>query len=129
MKKEWFFWPLGPVFRRLGGIPVYRQKNSSLTDILADRAKESEVFRLAITPEGTRSLVATWKRGFYYIAQKAGIPIMLYAIDAQNRTIVCHRTLHPTGNTDNDMREIMEYYRPYIGRGFRPNLSQVEEIS
>ena len=123
------FWPLGPVFRRLGGIPVYRQKNSSLTDILADRAKESEVFRLAITPEGTRSLVATWKRGFYYIAQKAGIPIMLYAIDAQNRTIVCHRTLHPTGNTDNDMREIMEYYRPYIGRGFRPNLSQVEEIS
>ena len=129
MKKEWFFWPLGPVFRRLGGIPVYRQKNSSLTDILADRAKESEVFRLAITPEGTRSLVATWKRGFYYIAQKAGIPIMLYAIDAQNRTIVCHRTLHPTGNTDNDMREIMEYYRPYIGRGFRPSLSQVEEFS
>ena len=129
MKKEWFFWPLGPVFRRLGGIPVYRQKNSSLTDILAERAKESDVFRLAITPEGTRNLVATWKRGFYYIAQKAGIPIMLYAIDAQHRTIVCHRTLHPTGNTDNDMREIMEYYRPYIGRGFRPDLSQVEEIS
>lgn len=129
MKKEWFFWPLGPVFRRLGGIPVYRQKNSSLTDILAERAKESDVFRLAITPEGTRNLVATWKRGFYYIAQKAGIPIMLYAIDAQHRTIVCHRTLHPTGDTDNDMREIMEYYRPYIGRGFRPDLSQVEEIS
>lgn len=129
MKKEWFFWPLGLLFRKLGGIPVYRHKNSSLTDILAERAKQEKVFRLAITPEGTRSLVATWKRGFYYIAQKADIPIMLFAIDAQHRTIVCNRTFRPTGDVERDMMEIMEYYRPYIGRGFCPSLSQVEEIS
>ena len=24
MKKEWFFFPLGPIFRRMGGIPVWR---------------------------------------------------------------------------------------------------------
>lgn len=24
MKREWFFWPLGPLFRHLGGIPVWR---------------------------------------------------------------------------------------------------------
>ena len=24
MKKEWFFWPLGPIFRKMGGIPVWR---------------------------------------------------------------------------------------------------------
>ena len=28
MKKEWFFWPLGPIFRKLGGIPVHRQKKT-----------------------------------------------------------------------------------------------------
>lgn len=129
MKKEWFFWPLGVFFRKLGGISVYRQKKSSLTDYLAQKAMEMDEFRLAITPEGTRSLVATWKRGFYYIAQKAGIPIMLFAIDAQNRTVVCHRVLWPCGDADKDMREVMEYYRPYISRGFRPNLSQVEEFN
>ena len=128
MKKEWFFWPLGPIFRKLGGIPVYRKKNSSLTDILAQNAIEAEEFRLAITPEGTRSLVKTWKRGFYYIAQKANIPIMLFAIDAQERRIICHKTFCPTGDIEKDMREIMEYYRPYITRGFRPGQSQVEEI-
>ena len=26
MKKEWFFWPFGILFRRMGGIPVHRQK-------------------------------------------------------------------------------------------------------
>ena len=31
MKKEWFFWPLGPIFKRMGGIPVYREKNRNVT--------------------------------------------------------------------------------------------------
>ena len=26
MKKEWFFWPLGPIFKSMGGIPVWRSK-------------------------------------------------------------------------------------------------------
>lgn len=128
MKKEWFFWPLGSFFRSIGGIPVHRQKNTSLTDVLAAAAREADEFRLAITPEGTRSLVDTWKRGFYFIAQKAGIPILLFAIDAQNRTVVCHKMMEPTGNVDADMREIMAYYRPYISRGFKPHLSKVEEM-
>lgn len=36
MKREWFFWPLGPLFRHLGGIPVWRDRRSSLTDRLAE---------------------------------------------------------------------------------------------
>ena len=40
MKKEWFFWPLGPIFRKLGGIPVWRSKHTSMTDNLARDCKE-----------------------------------------------------------------------------------------
>ena len=32
MKKEWFFWPFGILLRRLGGIPVWRSKHTSMTD-------------------------------------------------------------------------------------------------
>ena len=45
MKKEWFFWPLGPIFRRLGGVPVYRQKKSSMTDAMAEAAKAAKSFQ------------------------------------------------------------------------------------
>ena len=62
MKKEWFFWPLGPIFKRLGGIPVYRQKKSRMTDSMAESAKASETFHLCITPEGTRSKNPDWKK-------------------------------------------------------------------
>ena len=64
MKREWFFWPLGPIFRHLGGIPVWRSKHTSMTDNLADEAAKSTRFHLCVTPEGTRSLNPDWKKGF-----------------------------------------------------------------
>ena len=76
MKKEWFFFPLGPIFRRMGGIPVWRSKHTSMTDNLAQTAMQYKSFKLCITPEGTRSLNPEWKKGFYYIALKAQIPIV-----------------------------------------------------
>lgn len=126
MKKEWFFWPLGVIFGRMGGIPVFRSQKCSLTDQLAARAMEADHFELAITPEGTRSLATTWKRGFYFIALKAKLPIMLYAIDYENRLISCTRTLIPTGNVEADLKEIMEYYRPCKAK--YPEKFAVEEI-
>lgn len=116
MKKEWFFWPLGPLFRRMGGIPVERSRHTSMTDQLAQRAMESSHFSLAVTPEGTRSRNPQWKRGFYYIALKAKLPILLYGLDFGTKTIVCKRTLVPSGNVDADMRVIADYFSHFKGK-------------
>ena len=116
MKKEWFFWPLGPIFRRMGGIPVWRSKKTSMTDNLAETAKKLQVFQLCITPEGTRKLNPEWKRGFYYIAQKAGIPILLYGVDYEKKLIRCTKTIVPNGDIESQMREIKEYFKKFKGR-------------
>ncbi len=116
MKKEWFFWPLGPIFRRLGGIPVYRQKHLRMTDAMAEAARKSPVFHLCITPEGTRSRVEEWKKGFYFIAQGAQLPILLYGLDYELKRIECTKTILPSGNIDQDMREIMLYFKDFKGR-------------
>ena len=116
MKKEWFFWPLGPLFRRMGGIPVERSRHTSMTDQLAQRAMESSHFSLAVTPEGTRSRNPQWKRGFYYIALKAQLPILLYGLDFGTKTIVCKRTLVPSGDVDADMRIIADYFSHFKGK-------------
>ena len=50
MKKEWFFWPLGVWLRHIGGVPVLRSKHVSLTDQLAEMARNSSYFNLAVTP-------------------------------------------------------------------------------
>lgn len=116
MKKEWFFWPLGPIFRRTGGIPVYREKNMAMTDVLAQTAIDADEFHLCITPEGTRKATKDWKHGFYYIALKANIPILLYAVDFEHREIVCTKTFIPTGDYDKDIIEIKEYYKNFKGK-------------
>lgn len=116
MKKEWFFWPLGPIFKSLGGIPVHRQKKTSMTDSMAETAKEAKEFRLCITPEGTRSLNPEWKKGFYFIAQKAGIPILLYGLDYERKLIQCTKTIIPSGDLEKDMREIKQYFKGFKGK-------------
>ena len=126
MKKEWFFWPMGVLFRSMGGIPVERSRHVSLTDRVAEAAIKAERFELAVTPEGTRSLATKWKRGFYFIALKAGLPIQLYAIDYKNKRLVCTKELVPSGDVEADMRLIMDYYRPYEGR--YPGKFAVEDI-
>lgn len=126
MKKEWFFWPMGVLFRSMGGIPVERSRHVSLTDRVAEAAMKADRFELAVTPEGTRSLATKWKRGFYFIALKAGLPIQLYAIDYKNKRIVCTKELVPSGDVEADMRLIMDYYRPYEGK--YPGKFAVEDI-
>ncbi|MBQ2210464.1 MAG: 1-acyl-sn-glycerol-3-phosphate acyltransferase [Prevotella sp.] len=116
MKKEWFFWPLGPIFRSLGGIPVFRSKKTSMTDNLAEAARKAETFMLCITPEGTRSPNPEWKRGFYYIAQKAEIPILLYGVDYEQKLIRCTKTIVPNGDIDTQMRDIKLYFKDFKGK-------------
>ena len=116
MKKEWFFWPLGPIFKRLGGIPVWRSKHSSMTDNLAKEAQKADLFHLCITPEGTRSLNLEWKKGFYFIAQKANIPILLYGLDYERKLIQCTQSIVPTGDLEKEMREIKLYFMGFKGK-------------
>ena len=87
-----------------------------MTDAMAESAKAAETFHLCITPEGTRSRTADWKKGFYFIALKAGMPILLYALDYERKLIQCTKTIIPSGDLDADMRNIKVYYKDFKGK-------------
>ena len=116
MKREWFFWPLGILLRRMGGIPVNRSKHEGITDQIARRARKMDEFRLCITPEGTRKATTEWKRGFYYIALKAQLPILLYGLDYERKIIDCHEVIIPSGDYDADIKRIKHYFCQFKGK-------------
>lgn len=116
MKKELFVGPLKIIFKKMGGIPVWRSKHTSLTDQLAAIANKRDTFQLCITPEGTRSLNTEWKLGFYYIALKANIPILLYGVDFEQKKIQCTKMLMPTGDIEREMKEIKQYFVGFKGK-------------
>jgi len=117
MKSSWFFFPLGCLFKALGGIPVKRRnKQQSLVDVMVQRFNAEQRLVVAITPEGTRSRTATWHTGFLRIAREANVPIMLAVIDFRMKKAIINDMFIPTGDTEADMRVIKQYYKPFTGR-------------
>jgi 1-acyl-sn-glycerol-3-phosphate acyltransferase len=116
IKKEWFHFPFNVLLGAMGGIPIDRSRNTSATDQMAEEFSRRQVFHLAITPEGTRKKTAGWKRGFYYIALKADVPILLAYIDYKRKEVGTQALFHPTGDADADMDTIREYYRGISGK-------------
>lgn len=117
MKSTWFFFPLGLIFRAIGGVPVYRdRKHDNLTRQLIERFDSADRLTLAITPEGTRSRTTEWRTGFLHIAREAGIPIVLGAIDFATKSVYLTDVFIPTGDTEADMRAVKDYYKPFTGK-------------
>ena len=75
IKKELFFFPLGWFLKAIGGIPVDRKSKNSMTEFATAQFEENDKMFMVFTPEGTRSYNPNWKKGFYYIALKANVPI------------------------------------------------------
>jgi 1-acyl-sn-glycerol-3-phosphate acyltransferase len=115
-KEELFRPPFGWLFYKLGGHPVNRKQSENLVDQVAAIFKSKEEFVLAIAPEGTRKQVSKWKTGFYYIALKAEIPIVMAGIDYPSRSVTFSPPFYPTGDFNKDAESMMMFFRQFKGK-------------
>jgi len=116
IKKEAFFWPLGGLLNKLGGMPVNRGKAGRMTDTVASMFDKNDSLFITITPEGTRTLVKKWKRGFYRIAMAADVPIIFGVLDYTNKTGGMKKVYYPTGDIEKDIKEIKSFYKGIEGK-------------
>lgn len=112
-KHTLFRWPMGPVMRALGGIPVNRSSTEGFVAKTAELIRNSDTIALTITPEGTRKAVTRWRTGFYHIALEANVPIVPCYLDLRTKSIGFGAPFLPTGDKDRDLEVIAEFYRPY----------------
>lgn len=111
IKAEWFFFPFNIIFSKMGGIPVNRDRKESLTNKLAKEFKVRKWMHLGITPEGTRKPVKEWKKGFYFIALNAKVPILLIGLDYGKKEARVLDMFYPTGNYEVDILKIKESFK------------------
>lgn len=114
-KAELFRKPFGWFFYWCGGIPVDRTRSQGLVEQMVLACEKSEKFILTITPEGTRYQVREWKLGFYHIAKKAGIPVVMAVVDGAKKTVHVGEVFHPTENMDADIKAIKGYFEGRVG--------------
>ena len=84
-KQELFKPPFGFIFRKLGGVPVDRFNNNNFVDQVVEMFNTNESFAIALSPEGTRKKVDRLRTGFYHIARKANVPVVLVAFDFEHK--------------------------------------------
>jgi 1-acyl-sn-glycerol-3-phosphate acyltransferase len=116
MKKEMFFFPLNYLLNALGAMPIDRKKSQKMVDYIVEMFKEKDDFVFSITPEGTRAYVEKWKTGFYQIAIKANVPIVLGKIDYKKKSSGLTDILYPTGDFEKDFRQIVDILNGVTGR-------------
>lgn len=105
-KAELFRPPFGWFFYWCGGVPVDRKRSTGLVDQMADAFRRAERMILVITPEGTRHHVTEWKRGFYYIARTADVPVVLGKVDGKRKVVSMGEVFPVSGDEEADMAAI-----------------------
>ena len=115
-KNNLFFFPLGNVLTWMGGVAVDRSRHTNFVDACAALFDGKERFQLTVTPEGTRARVTTLKSGFYYIAQKAGVPIVCCKFDWAKKIIGFAEPFYPTGDYEADLKQLLTYFKGVKGR-------------
>ena len=116
-KSSLFKPPFRGVMMWLGGLPVDRaQSNNLVAASSAAIVAAAGPLQLIVPPEGTRSGTRFWKTGFYYIAEGAGVPIVLAYLDYDKKVGGLGPVFQPTGDIEADMVAIKAFYAGVAGK-------------
>lgn len=115
-KSSLFVFPIGLLFRALGGTPVDRSKRSNFVEGAIKVFNDADELAVTIAPEGTRKKVDKLKTGFYFIALGAKVPILLTKFDYDHKEVDFGELFYPTGDVENDMNYISHYFHGTLGK-------------
>lgn len=101
---------LGVLLRWMGAIPINRRSPKGVVEQSVDAFHNNQALLLLLAPEGTRHAAPEWKRGYYLIAHKAGVPILPATCDYQRKVVRFGPPTRPTGDYEADFRQILGFY-------------------
>jgi 1-acyl-sn-glycerol-3-phosphate acyltransferase len=116
---------LGRWMRWLGGVPVDRRSPQGTVSAMVEQMRSARAHGhlcwLALSPEGTRSLTAGWRSGFYRVATGAQVPLALVRLDYGARCVGFDSFWQLSGDQAADFAMFAQ--RLDSSRGLRPELA------
>jgi len=116
IKSDAFEGPASGVLKALGGLPIDRAAAHGVVEQMVAEFERRDALVLAITPEGTRKKVDSWKTGFYHIAERAAAPILLVYFDYGRKVVGFGPVRQATGNIDENIDGMRDYFRQFEAR-------------
>lgn len=115
IKHQLFFFPMSFLLRALGGMPVNRSVAGNVVNQTVQLFQSKDELFIAVAPEGTRSHVMRWKEGFYHIATKANVPIVMIGLDYASKEVRVQHPFSPSGDMNGDFKKIIDYFKTIRG--------------
>ncbi|WP_394225689.1 lysophospholipid acyltransferase family protein [Pseudoalteromonas spongiae] len=109
-KHSIFFWPLGVLLKKWGGIAVERSSKHGLVAQVADVFQQQDKLILGIAPEGTRKHTDEWKTGFLHIAYAANVPVVPMALDFRTKEFIVMPPVTLSGDIEADLALIKQQF-------------------
>ena len=97
-------------------LPVNRNNPSELFKKINKLTEKSNGYLIAMAPEGTRKKVNKLKSGFIRIANQTNSKILLAGIDFQKKFINLDRFFVPSGDLNDDLQYVQNYFNLYSGK-------------
>lgn len=110
--------PFGVLFRALGGIPINRSLPGGVVRQAVDFFAAADEVLMVIAPEGTRAKTPHWKSGFLRIAEGAGVPVLLAALDFPSKRVVIGPLIREWKDDADFMEKATDFYADKVG--YRP---------
>lgn len=110
-KKELFFFPMNIVMKLYGAMPIRGIEGQNSIIYVSKILKDSQSLHVIISPEGTRSKVTRWNKGFYLIALKSEVPIIVAFIDYKKKEIGIKGVINNLENYDEVIKTINSMYK------------------
>lgn len=115
-KKELFFFPMNLVMRKLGSIPVRGVKGQNAIFQMVELLNNSEELHIVVSPEGWIKRVTKWNKGFYYMAHKANVPIVVGTLDYSKKEMGVKEIIYNTSDFKTVMQQINTIYKDVQGK-------------
>ncbi len=110
-KKELFFFPMNVAMKWYGSIPVGGVINKNAIYQVTQMFEKAKELHIIVSPEGTIKKVVQWNKGFYYMALKANVPIIVGYIDYKKKEIGIKGVIDNLENINAVMHQINSLYK------------------
>ena len=122
-KKEFFKFPLNYFFKIYGSIPV--SKTKEYIDYVVELINISHELHVVLSPEGQLAKTIRWKKGYYYMAVRANVPIVVGYIDYKKKEIGIKKVIYNPTDISIVRKEIAQLYSDVTAKypeNFSPEL-------
>jgi hypothetical protein len=115
-KKELFFFPMNIIMKKFGSMAVRGVKDENAIYQVVEILNNTDELHVVISPEGRIRKVTKWNKGFYYMAKKAKVPIIVTSMDYQKKEMEIKGVIYDLDDYANVIKQINIMYKDVTGK-------------